>query len=114
MMLAIGSSLKVSILDALQEIFPSDALLFPEGSTSHALKDAARNASLEGRFCSMIADAQFLYIEKSLFLTVPPKQMDTALYSLAVLHEVLRRIGIPLPDASVKDNSVECRYTEIH
>ena len=65
-MLAIGSSLKVSILDALQEIFPSDALLFPEGSTPHALKDAARNASLKGLFCRMIADSQLLYIEKSL------------------------------------------------
>ena len=113
-MLAIGSSLKVSILDALQEIFPSDALLFPEGSTPHALKDVARNASLEGRFCRMIADAQLLYIEKSLFLTVPSKHMETALHSLAVLHEAFRRIGMPLSDASVKINSLECRYTEIH
>jgi len=75
---------------------------------------AARNASLESRFCSMIADAQLLYIEKSLFLTVPLKHMETALHSLAVLHEVLRRIGMPLSDASVKVNFLECRYTEIH
>jgi hypothetical protein len=112
-MLTIGSNLKMSVLDALQEIFSSDALLSPEKSTPHALKDAARNAFLEGRFCAMIADAQLLYIEKSLFLTVPPKHMETALHSLAVLHEVFRRIGMPLSDASVKVNSLECRYKQI-
>jgi hypothetical protein len=113
-MLAIGSSLKMSILDALKEVFPSEALLFPEGSTPRALKDAARNASLEARYSAMIADARLLYIEKSLFVSVPLNHMETALHSLAVLHEVFRRIGIPLSDASVKvRNSLECRYLPI-
>ena len=112
-MLAIGSSLKMSILDALKDVFPCEALLSPELSTARALKDAARNASLEGRYSAMIADARLLYIEKSLFLTVPSKHMETALHSFAVLREVFRRIGIPLSDASVKVNSSECRYTPI-
>ncbi len=113
-MLAIGSSLKMSALDALKDVFPYDALLSPELSTVRVLKDAARNASLERRYSAMIADARLLYIEKSLFLSVPPKHMETALHSLAVLHEVFRRIGMPLSDASVKVNSLECRYSEIH
>jgi hypothetical protein len=51
---------------------------------------------------------------KVALLTVPPKHVETALHSLAVLHEVFRRIGMPLSDARVKVNSLECRYTEIH
>ena len=112
-MLAIGSSLKMSILDALKDIFIRDASLCPDESNPRALMDTARNASLEGRYCAMIADARLLYIEKSLFLSVPLNHMETALHSLAVLREVFRRIGIPLSDASVKVNSLKCRYTPI-
>ena len=112
-MLAVGASLKMSILDALKDVFPCDALLSPELSTTRALKDAARNASLDERYSAMIADARLLYIEKSLFLTVPLKHMETALHSFAVLREVFRRIGIPLSDASVKVDSLEYRYTPI-
>ncbi len=113
-MLAIGSSLKMSILDALKDVFPCDASPAPEGTSPRALKDAARNALQEARYSAMIADARLLYIEKSLFISVPLNHMETALHSLAVLHEVFRRIGIPLTDASVKvKNSLGCRYLPI-
>jgi hypothetical protein len=61
----------------------------------------------------MIADSRILYIEESLFLSVPLMHMNTALQSFAGLREIMRRIGMPLADANVKLDSLDSHYHAI-
>ena len=105
--------LKSSMLDALRDIFPTDPLQFPEGQSTFVLREAAVNASLEKCYGNMIADSHILYIEESLFLSVPLMHMNTALQSFAGLREIMRRIGMPLVDASVKLDSLDSHYHPI-
>lgn len=112
-MLTAEVSLKGSMLITLKDVFPSEPLLFPEGQSSRALRDAAINASLENCYGNMIADSHIYYIDGSLFLSVPLMHMDTALQSLVGLREIMKRIGVSLTDVYVKLDSIESHYQSI-
>ncbi|MGC9293513.1 MAG: hypothetical protein ACP5EP_12475 [Acidobacteriaceae bacterium] len=112
-MLAVGPNLKISMLDALLGYFSFRCAAVP-GRVYAARPQGDRAECRTGKPAQPNdCRARLLYIEKSLFLTVPLSHMETALHSLAVLHGMFRRTGILLSDASVKANSLECPYKQI-